>query len=223
MKKSLLLCVVIGAFIFSLAVNAHVSASNRVTLRSVINDGVLLTDIRDQFGSTIAQPLLNFGRITNSFECRSTDGALTASLGSDTQRIYVDNPKAAFDGWNLTIAAASGVNATWSGPDGNTLDYNDDQCSDLDGDGAAGQLTFDASVADINSDCQECDTDNIVLGTSSAKSFSESSSITLLRATSDSDELGRWYLTNIDVRQTVPPEQEGDTYEIDMVLTATAT
>lgn len=114
MKKALALFVVS----FSLGIlltRPHAEAAKTVTFQAVINQGVLLADIRDQQGQTIPNPALDLGRVVNSFECRTTEHALSGALGSQTQRIYVDNPRAAFDGWTLTIATEAGTEATWSG------------------------------------------------------------------------------------------------------------
>jgi len=225
MKKALFLFILCFSLVLPFF-RSSANAAKTVTLTSVITQGVLLTDIRDQLGRTIINPILDFGRVINSFDCRYTDDALNASLGSDNERIYVDNPKAAYDGWTLTIAAAEGKTATWYGNDGATFDFNDSGgygCFDEDSDGVAGLLEIDPSKAKLVSDCLECTTDHLFLGANGPRNFSDTDSITLLRATSDSDFLGSWFMTNVGVTQTIPPEQDGDTYELDMVLTATAT
>jgi len=225
MKKSLF------AFTLLIAISLgslypKVEAAKTVTFKTVINPGTLLTDIRDQFGQTIANPTLFMGKVTNSYDCRTEQNGLNASLGNQFQRIYVDNPMAAFDGWSLTIAAEDGPEALWAGSDSASFDYNDnggEGCFDSDADGEAGELSIDPSHSSIRSDCQVCSTSHIFVGSSGPRSFSNYQAITLLRATGDSDDLGSWYMTDVDVYQSIPPEQVGDSYELEMVLTATAT
>jgi len=225
MKKLLLILVLFVSGVFLLP-NNQAEAAKTVTLKAVINPGTLLTDIRDHLGRSIPRPALNLGKVVNSIDCRTEQQGLNGTLGSSMQRIYVDNPKAAFDGWTLTMAAENGVSANWTGTDQARFDYNDhggQGCTDADNDGAAGLLKIDPSNARLRSDCLECTTDHVHIEKNGPQSFADSPSVTLLRANSDSDDIGSWYITDIEVNQTIPPAQDGDSYELDMILTATAT
>lgn len=205
--------------------NGYAQAQKTVTFTTTINPGVLLADIRNPFGQSINNPTLDFGKIINSYDCRTNNTALSAVLGTDEQRIYVDNPKAAFDGWTLTIAAANGASSKWLGVTGAQFDYNDSSgegCFDGDGDGNGGLMSINSEHAYFNSDCKYCDTKNVFLGSTGTENFSESEQITILRANDQSDIQGSWYITDLEILQTVPAEQDGDTYSIEMVLTATA-
>ena len=82
-------------------------------------------------------------------------------------------------------------------------------------------MTIDPSGAHVYTDCMECSKDHLFIGRE-AYQLSQTNAVTLLRATGDADNLGSWYITGINVEQTIPGGQEGDTYSIDMVLTATA-
>lgn len=209
-------------------VNGYASAAKTVTFTSNISAGVLLADIRNQFGQSIANPTLDFGTITNSYNCRTGSTSLSAKLGSDSSRIYVDNPKAAYDGWTLTLSPKYGTTSAWSSSDSvDKFDYNDagtngTGCDDGDGDGVGGVLSVNSSNASLNSDCKQCTTNNVMIGSANEESFDSNSHITLLRANDQADFLGSWYMTGIDVKQTVPAEQGGGAYSIEMVLTATA-
>lgn len=205
---------------------AKVVAQKTVTFTAAINPGLLLTDIRDQLGRSILDPVVNLGRLSHSTDCRANSESLFGELGEDSQRVYVDNPGAAYGGWTLTLSPIESDDAVWRGQDGSQFDYNDagqGGCIDTDDDGVAGLLSIDPSGAVINTDCLYCSTTDILRGTANESSFGEDQSITLLRANDNSDELGRWYMTGIKLRQTVPAGQEGDNYELDLVLTATAT
>jgi hypothetical protein len=212
------------AVLFSgFSVVTQTQAQPVVTFTATINPGTLLTDVRNALGEQIPNPRVPLGKVVNAIDCRSS--GLTGTLGNDSQRLYVYNPKAAFDGWTLTIAPAAGPDAQWEGEE-SAFDFNDpglDGCIDTDNDGVAGLLSIDPSTTTIAADCLACTTENLSLGHTQALSFAERDSITLLKANSLADELGRWYITGIDVTQSIPPAQDGDTYEIDMVLTATAT
>ncbi len=196
-----------------------------VQFTATINPGALLTDVRDNQGRSILEPTVSMGKVSNSVQCRSQDKVLRATLGHDDQRIYVDNPKAAYDGWTLSIAPASGRNATWQS-ENHSFDFNDGGeggCIDSDDDGVGGLMSVDPSRAKINADCLECSTEHISVGSAAKQRFSEQDALTLLKASESSDELGSWFMTDVQVEQTIPAGQEGDTYTIDMVLTATAT
>lgn len=191
----------------------------------VINDGVLSVSILDENEATVASPSVAFGAITAATSCQ-TPGT-SGILGTNTQRIYVDNPSAADAGWNLSIAATGGTTSTWSnGAD--LLDFNDASgtpagCGDgADADSAAGQLSVDSSVGTLTADCASCD--NIGITEGSAASFAEGTvnSINLLAAAAGSDDIYRGYLTGVDLDQTIPAEQPTGTYTLDMAITVVA-
>lgn len=201
-----------------------VQAQTTVLFTATITPGTLLTDIRDANGQTVLNPTVDFGEVINSVDCRNGEG-LSATLGLEEQRIYVDNARAAFDGWTLTISPKDGVAARWQANNGTAFDINDTGqggCSDSDGDQLGGLMSFDTTQAQVSADCLECVSDEIFID-SQHSNLAESPSITLLRANQDSDELGSWYLKDVLVEQTIPEGQEGQTYFVEMVLTATAT
>lgn len=221
MKKLLTLAT---AFLFASISIQYAYSQKTVTFVATINPGVLLTDVRDANGKSISKPIVDLGKVINTLSCRNND-ALTGTLGNNNQRIYVYNPKAAFDGWTLSIAPSDGVSAKWQGKHDN-FDFNDaggSGCSDSDNDGRGGLMSIDPSNAQIQTDCLTCSSSFVSITHLSNQYFSDSNSITLMSATGDADELGRWYVTGVGVEQTIPSGQDGDTYSIDMVLTATAT
>lgn len=225
MKKALTVFLLVltlsGAFFPVVA-----ASSKTLRLKTVITPGVLIADVRDANGNSIPEPTLDLGKVVNSINCRTEEVGLKGTLGDQQGRIYVDNPKATFDGWTLTIAAADGSSSFWQGERPNhKFDYNDaggNGCVDSDGDGLGGLLTIDPTGATLRSDCQNCSTDYIAIDKTDVQTFAETPSITLLNASDLSDVIGSWYLTGIKLLQTVPSAQDGDNYYLDLVLTATA-
>lgn len=226
MKRAIVVIALVALFsgVFFRAAKAQKS----VTFSATINPGVLITDIRDKFGLSIPNPNVDLGKVINSRSCRYGNDALSAAFGTEIQRIYVDNPKAALDGWSLTMAPVIKPQSTgWHGQKGEFLDYDDYGhdglgCSDSDGDGAGGLLSVDSSKAQLRTDCQTCTPSNMFIG-SGSQTFSDSSSLTLIKANSQSDYVGSWYVTGIKINQTVPALQPGDEYSIQFSLTVTAT
>lgn len=204
-------------------ISVQASASDAADLTQVINPGTLIADIRDENRSPVASPSFALSPVNFSFEC----GSSTGTIGTNTQRLYVDNPGAADAGWTLTIAATDGPTALWE-DSGQTqvFDHNDPTaagCTDsADADSVGGQLTLNPNAGTLTADCSSCTTANITKG--SATSFEEGvvDSITLLNASSASDDAGRWYLTGVGLTQTVPASQAATDYSINLTITATA-
>lgn len=207
---------------------ATVWAANTTDLTQTINAGTLVTDIRDASRVPVGSPAVAFSATTFSFNCLTGGSRPTGTFGTGTERIYVDNPGAANNGWTLTLAATGGVTDTWDdGVVTYEYDFNDATgggCTDGGGDADAfgGQLSVDPTVGTLNTDCATCATTAITLGGSSAYDQGTTDSITLLSAAAGSDDIGRWYLTGVDMDQTIPAEQPNTGYTINMTLTVTA-
>ena len=205
------------------AITRPVSAATAPNITQVINSGALTLDIRDASRSSVASPAFGLSALTFSFNCQTSTG----TIGSDSQRIYVDNPGAASNGWTVSIAATGGATSTWanSGATRN-FDYNDPTaagCSDgADADTVAGQMSLDASAGTLTADCTTCSVSNIAKGTATAFSQGTTDSITLLNASASASSTGRWYLTGVGVTQTIPAEQQVDNYSINLTATVTA-
>ena len=207
----------------TVGVGTQVFAANNTNLTQTINMGTLVTDIRDASRVPVANPTFALSGTGFSFECQTTTG----TLGSDSQRIYVDNPGAANAGWTLTIAATDGATAVWENSGATqTFDFNDPTtagCTDGgDTDSAAGQLTLNPAAGTLTADCTGCATTDITKGTSTAFSQGATDSVTLLNAASTSDDAGRWYLTGVGLSQTIPGGQYVDSYSVNLTITTTA-
>lgn len=206
-----------------------VNAAQTTDLNQTINAGALLTDIRDASKIPVASPAVAMSATTFSFNCLTGASRPTGTFGTNVERIYVDNPGAAINGWTLTLAATGGATDTWDNVGATEqYDFNDANtggCADDvgDADTLAGQLSVDPTTSGvINADCGSCATTSITLGSASAYDQGATDSITLLNAAAPSDDIGRWYLTGVDMDQTIPAEQPNDSYSINMTLTATA-
>jgi len=198
-------------------------AANNANVTQTINSGTLVTDIRDASRVTVASPSFAMAGTTFSFNCQTTTGI----IGSDSQRLYVDNPGAANAGYTLTLAATGGATSTWNNA-GTTqsFDYNDPTtagCTDgADADAKGGQLTVNPTAGTLTADCSSCTLTGITKGASTAYSQAVTDSVTLLTAAAGSDDIGRWYLTGIGLSQTIPGEQPNDSYTINLTATVTA-
>ncbi len=206
-------------------------AASNSQFQQVILPGTLTTDIRSTATTTVATPTVQFTTMTASLDCQYAGSASTATFGSSTERIYLDNVDAADAGWTLTIAATTGTTATWDSGT-TTFDFNDPQtlsggdagCADGggDADSVGGQLTLDPSGGTITQDYTGGNLTGVSLGSSAAFSEGVTDAITLMSAAAGSDDIGRWYLTGVAGSQTIPPNTQAATYTIDFTLTATA-
>lgn len=211
----------------SLALVGVVWAANNSQFNQIVNGGTLSVDIKDASKVPVANPSVAMSAVAVDFDCQTSTGI----FGTNTERIYVMNPNGADNGWNVTMAATSGATAQWQNA-GSTenFDFNDPTtsgCADgADGGGGdtnAGQMSVDPTTNGvITADCGNCTTNNVSLGSAAAFDEGTINSITLLSAAAASSDVGRWYLTAVDISQTIPAEQTADAYSIDMTLTATA-
>ena len=217
----------VAVIVFLVAVPIYLfKAASTSDITQVISAGTLTVDIRDASRVSVSSPSVSLTSKTFSFNCQSGGSASTGSLGSNTQRIYVDNPSATSTGWNLSIAATSGATALWTSG-GNTYDFNDatgSGCTDgADADSKGGQLTINPAAGAITTDCSSCTTTGVSLQSSAAFVQTTTDSVTLVVATSGSDPVWRGYFTGISLSQTIPAEAPAGTYTLNMTLTITAT
>ncbi|MCX6798179.1 MAG: hypothetical protein NTX66_03155 [Candidatus Falkowbacteria bacterium] len=217
--------IVLGALVcFLLANSQFVLAAGNSTFHQTINPGTLATDIRSASSTPVTSPSVSMSAKTFSFACQSGGSASTGTFGTNAERIYVDNPDGADNGWNLTIAATGGASALWAnGGATNKFDFNDSSgsgCTDGDSDTFGGQLTINPTTATTTTDYSGSSTTGITFGSSS--SFSSSTPITLVNASAGSSDIWRGYVTGIGLSQTIPAEIPADAYSINLTLTVTA-
>ncbi|MDQ3123940.1 MAG: hypothetical protein M3Q14_04645 [bacterium] len=219
--------VIVALFAATPFLPKEVFAASNSNFTQTINAGTLATDIRDNNRVAVANPSVGMSTISYPFACLTGGSRPSGTFGTNTERIYVDNPGNANNGWTLALAATGGATSLWqNGGSTQNYDFNDpggSGCTDgVDADTRAGQMTVDPSVGTITADCASCVTTNITRGASTAYNQGTVDSITLLNAAAASDDFGRWYLTGADVDQTIPAEQAADSYTINLTLTVTA-
>lgn len=181
-------------------------ASPTGSLTQTINTGVLATDIKDTSNVTVPSPTFDLSAATIVTACQTTHG----TYGTDSQRVAVDNPGMADNGWTLSIAATNGSSAKWTAGS-NNYDFDDPSGSGCDN----GQLTIDPSAATLN--VESGTPTGVTLG--SLDAFNSNSSITLLSADGSSDDFWRGYLTGIDISQKIPASTPSGSYALDLTQT----
>lgn len=210
-----------------LSMGGVVHAANTPNLTQQISAGTLTADVKDENGVTVGAPAAAFAAQNFAFTCLTGLTASTATLGTNTQRVYVSNPDAADSGWTLTIAATGGATTRWSNAGASQFyDFNDpggSGCTDGgDADASAGQLSIDPSVGAITTDCASCNTTGVTRGASASFNQGSVDSITLINAAAGSDDVWQGYLTGVALSQTIPASQAVEDYSINMTLTATS-
>ena len=109
-KKALIGAVVIVAIATALPYMAHAALTADSTLTQAVNAGTLSTDIRDAGGSIVGSPsfAMSAATVSNSQE------TVTGTFGTNTQRVTVDNPGGASNGWTLTWNATTPGTEVWT-------------------------------------------------------------------------------------------------------------
>lgn len=185
------------------AVLAATEANSRLTQQ--INAGVLSTSILDTTGQPVANPSFGMSATTVSNTAVQTS---TGALGTNEQRLTVDNPGAANNGWTLALAGAAG--AKWTSG-ANNYSFNA-TASDQ------GQLSITSAgtVTPVIGDTTG------VSGASTSTFSNTTSSITIMDAASNSADVWNGYITGIGLSQTVPVGTPVGAYTLNLVQTITA-
>lgn len=201
-----------------------VFASSTSSFSQVINAGTLAADIRSNSTTSVSSPAVTMSSKTFAFTCLSGGSASTGTFGTSSERIYLDNPDGADNGWTLALAA-SGATDTWT-TGSVTFDFNDaggSGCTDgADADSVGGQLTVNPAAGSITTDYSGSSTTGISLGTSTAFVEGTTNSVTVSSASSGSADVWRGYITGVSMSQTIPAEQPAGSYTLSLTLTATA-
>ena len=206
--------ILIGALAFSavtLLAGSAAQALNQTELTQIISAGTLSTDVVDASNNPVGAPAISLNTVSTSTSSQTT----TATYGDNAQRVYVNNPGAALNNWNLTVAATSGNTATWV--DGaKTFDFNDAA-----GGGATnGQLTLNPAAATVNLIGSSTNT-GITKGASASFVQGTVDTITLMSADASSQDVWAGYLTGIGVSQKIPAGQAPGTYKLNLTQTVT--
>lgn len=185
---------------------AYAATTSNSQLSQAITSGVLSTDIRDASSTLVASPSFSMTGVAASTSVQTATG----TLGTNTQRLSVDNPNGGgATGWTLSINATTPGTGTWTSG-GNSYPYN--------GTSTTGQLTVDPSVGTIAANTGGLT--GVTKGTSTA--FTASSPITLMTAGSTAAKIWNGYITGVGLSQTVPAGQAVGTYIFNLTQTVTA-
>ncbi len=187
---------------------AQTTANSQLTQE--INAGVLSTSIRDGSGAVVGSPSFAMSAISASTSQQTSTG----TFGAAGQRITVDNPGGANNGWTLALNATTPGTGVWTTGGGSPITYPYNGVS-----AAAGQLTVNAAAGTITSVIGG--STGITLGTSAT--FASTTPITIITAASNSADVWNGYVTGIGLSQTIPPAQAVGNYTISMTQTVTAT
>lgn len=194
----------VSAALFGSVAYAALSADSKLT--QAVTGGTISTDVRNASNAIVASPSFAMTAITASTGTQ----VATGTFGSGTQRISVDNPGGANNGWNLSLNAKVPGTSKWtSGAD--TYMYN--------GTSVTGQLTINPSAGTLTQ----------LIGTatgitkSGSGAFTSTTPITLLTAAVGSDDIWNGYLTGVSLSQAIPAGQAVGNYSIDMTQTVAAT
>jgi len=179
---------------------------------------IFKVEIVDAGGTPVVSPTVSFSAITISFDDQTTTG----TFGVSAERLRVTNTSSNPE-WSLSLAATGSSTAFWDGTNGD-FDFNDPTSNAGDGgdaDALGGQLTVDPSVAAIAPE-GGCSSTGLTLGSNASFDEGVIDSVTIVTAGGSTDTGCYWDFTDIDLSQSIPPEQISDSYDIDMTLTLLA-
>jgi hypothetical protein len=219
LKKTLALGFI---FVFIASGTSLVLAADTSNFQQTITAGTLDVDITNSSYVTVGSPSVALVSTAFSFSCQTSTGV----FGTSSQQIYIQNPDAADNGFTVSLAG-SATTAVWDSA-GTDFDFNDPTtagCTDGgDADSVGGQMTVDASAGSISAGaCASCSTTNVTLGASDSFEQAVTDSITLVTAAAGANDIGDWYVRDIDISQTIPAEQPAASdYDINMTLSIVA-
>jgi hypothetical protein len=185
---------------------AYAQSTADSDLTQTINAGTLSTSIRDGSGNVVGSPAFAMTAVAAS----TLQQTATGTFGSASQRITVDNPGGANNGWTLALNATTPGTGKWTSG-GNNYAYNGASAS-------LGQLTVNPAAGTLTAVVGG--STGVTLGTSST--FASTTPITLITAASNSADIWNGYVTGIGLSQTIPPAQALGSYTLDMTQTVTA-
>ena len=206
MKKiSVIAVTVVGmiALVGSPAVYAATSANSQ--LSQAITAGALSTDVRSGTNTVVASPSFAMSSAVASTSVQTSTG----TLGTPTQRLSVDNPGGANNGWTLAINATVPGTGNWT---------NGTQTYPYNGTSTTGQLTLSPNLATITPVTGGAT--GVTQGTSSA--FTGSTPITIMTASSSAAKVWNGYMTGVGLSQVIPAGQAVGSYSLNLTQTVTA-
>lgn len=190
------------------ASSVYAALTDSTNFSQQINAGTLSTFIGDTTGAEVTSPNVVFPAKIVSNTVQTSIG----TYGTNTERIYVDNPGGANNGWTLTLAATGGPTAKWTSG-ANTYAFNGTTS-------ALGQLTINPTPGTLTAEVGTLT--GITKGSSGTFSGGLNTPITILTAASTADDINRVYLTGVSASQTIPGSTPAGSYVIDFTQTAAA-
>lgn len=204
-KKLAGVAMVVGVAAMLSAPSAYAALTATSVLSQTIDAGTASTDIRNASNVVLSNPTFSMTSVLLS----TSQQTATGIFGSNAQRITVDNPGGANNGWTLSLNATDPANDVWTSG-GNSYDFNAASA-------AAGQLTVNPTAGTITA-VTGGDT-GVTLGT--IATFSSTSPVTLVNAADTSADIWNGYVTGINLSQTIPANQPQGTYTLPMTQTLT--
>ena len=199
---------VVVAVALASAPQVYAALTATSTLSQQINAGTLSTDIRDSSNVVVASPSFSMTPLTISTSQQTSTG----TLGEANQRLAVDNPGGANNGFSITLAATGGASATWTSG-GNTYPFNGASA-------AAGQLTVNPTPSTWTA--LTGTTTSITKGASTTFSGGTNGPATIATTSAALEDIWNGYVTGVGLSQTVPANQPAGTYTISMTQTVAA-
>lgn len=202
----LLALAAVGTIAFGAVPIVHAATTATSTLSQTISNGSLSTDVRDGSNAVVGSPSFSLSAVNVSTSGQTSTG----TFGSSTQRISVDNPGGANNGFSLALNATTPGTGVWDDGASHTYAYN--------GNATTGVLTVDPSVSTWTANVGT--TTSITKGTSA--SFTGSTAITLATTSASLEDIWNGYVTGIGLSQAIPANTPAGTYTISMTQTVTA-
>lgn len=177
------------------------------TLEQVITAGALSTEFQDAGGATVSNPTVPLTTLAQSSAVQTSTG----TFGTTSNRVVIDNPGAALNGWTLTLNATNPSTALWS---------NGTQTFDYKGTTATGQLSINGATATYTA--LNGTSTGITVGTGGTFSASTVAGGLTLAQGDGTNDVTKGYVAGYGVQQSIPAGQAAGTYTIQMTQTLTA-
>ena len=184
---------------------AYAALSANSQLSQQITAGTLSTDVRNASNVVVSSPSFAMSSAVASTSVQTSTG----TLGVAAQRLSVDNPGGANNGWTLALNATVPGTGTWTNGS-NTYPYN--------GNSTTGQLSLNLTSAAFTA--VTGGTTGITKGTNAA--FTGSTAITLMTAGSTANQVWNGYITGIGLSQVIPAGAAVGSYSLNLTQTVTA-
>jgi hypothetical protein len=204
--NKLLAFAAVGTLVLAASPPVYAALTATSTLSQTITNGTLSTDVRDGSNVIVGSPSFTMAARNVSTSQQSTTG----TFGAAAQRISVDNPGGANNGFSITLNATVPGTGKWDDGASHNYLYN--------GTAGTGQLTVDPSVSTWTALVGTAT--SITKGTSTT--FTGSTAISLATTSAALEDIWNGYMTGTGLTQTIPANTPAGTYTISMTQTVAA-